>query len=260
LAAIAAGQVDKLVLARSLALQAAAPPAVAPILRALIKTQGNALIYAHGQDERVFLGATPERLLRKRGAHIDADALAGTAWPGSPQLAASKNQREQFFVAHAVDRALRPFCPAPPTLSPVDVRQAGHLQHLHSRIEAQTRPDVSPWSLLAALHPTPAVNGFPGEAARRWLSEHGEDRPAWYSGGIGHIDSTGDCDLHVALRCATLDGRHIALHAGAGLVAGADPAQELAETQAKMTIMLNALGSHSPVTIAQQNEGLEAYT
>ncbi len=260
LTAIATGQVDKLVLARTAFFHAAQPPAQATVLRQLNAAQGSALIYAHGQGERVFLGATPERLCRKRGKQIEADALAGTAWPGSPQLAASKNQREQSFVAHAVDHALRPFCQMPPERAPVLVRQAGPLQHLNSRITAQARPGTSPWSLLAALHPTPAVNGFPGEAARRWLSEHGEHRPAWYSGGIGHIDSQGDCDLHVALRCATIDGCDIAVHAGAGLVAGADPMQEFAETQAKMAIMRNALNSHSAETIAQQNEGLEAYT
>jgi len=260
LQAIERGHVDKLVLAHCRALCAEQPVPVASLLHRLMIQQPAALIYAHGQAQQVFLGATPERLCRRRGDEVDADALAGTAWPGSPELASTKNQQEQFFVAHAVDRALAPWCLEPPHISPPVVHRAGHLQHLHGRIDARLRPGVSTWALIAALHPTPAVGGFPVDAARHWLANQREHRPAWFSGGLGYLTSDGDCDIHVALRGASLNGPHITLPAGAGIVAGAEATLELAETHAKMAIMLNALNGHLPATLAQQNEGLEAYT
>ena len=56
------------------------------LLGALIEQQPEAMIYACGNGQSSFLGATPERLVRLAGRQLEADALAGTAWPGSLAL------------------------------------------------------------------------------------------------------------------------------------------------------------------------------
>ncbi|HBS63433.1 MAG TPA: isochorismate synthase, partial [Stenotrophomonas sp.] len=71
----------------------------------------------------------------------------------------------------------------------------------------------------------------------------------FYAGAVGWTDAQGDGDWYVAIRCARVQGRQVRLYAGAGVVAGSDPADELAETAAKFTALLTALGvSDAPTT------------
>ena len=237
------GQVDKVVLARSRILAADAPISAGRLLDALIEQQPDSMIYAFGEGPQTFLGATPERLVGLAGRHLCADALAGTAWPGSLDLDAPKNRREQELVTKAVVASLAEHCELPPQPGPVHIHAAGHISHLRSRITAITPPGISIFDLVRALHPTPAVGGFPRPAAMNWLARHGEARSGWYSGGFGALTATGDGEFWVALRSALIAGSRAELHAGAGIVAGSDPELELAETDAKIGTLLSALGN-----------------
>ena len=251
---IAGGRVDKLVLARSRHLAAAAPVAPGSLLAALLGQQPEAMIYACSNGHDTFLGATPERLVRLAGRQLTADALAGTAWPGSPELAAPKNRHEQALVARAIVAALTRHCVDVPQAGPLEVHAAGHLSHLRTQISGTTAPGVTIFDLLGALHPTPAVGGFPVAAATSWLAAHGETRHGWYSGGFGTLGADGTGEFHVALRSALISGRHIELQAGAGIVAGSDPDLELAETEAKLATLQAAL-SHCGNTGGSKSYG-----
>lgn len=242
---IAAGRLDKVVLARSVKQGAALPIAAAPVLAALISKQPTATIYAHARRQRVFLGASPERLASLSGRRAEADALAGTAWPGacppSGALEGDKNMREQQLVVDAVRAALAPLCTDLEAAAPPGILHLPRLSHLHSRLAGEAKPGITLFDLVRSLHPTPAVGGSPTAVALDWLRAHGETRGAWYSGGIGHIDADGDGEIAVALRCALISGREAELYAGAGIVSGSQAAQELAETEAKLATMRDAL-------------------
>lgn len=243
LRAIAEQRLDKIVLTRKLALQAAGAIPAAPLLGNLLRQQPGSLIYAHGNGHSVFLGATPERLVRLHAGQIEADALAGTAWAGSPALDAPKNRREQSLVVAAIVDSLANCCDAPLQIGPATVCEAGEVRHLRTRVGGRAAAGITLFDLVRALHPTPAVGGFPAAAALDWLAAHGERRSGWYSGGFGSIAPDGDGEFAVALRSALIDGNHIELQAGAGIVAGSDPAQELAETDAKFGTLLAALAA-----------------
>ncbi|PKO89370.1 MAG: hypothetical protein CVU16_12235 [Betaproteobacteria bacterium HGW-Betaproteobacteria-10] len=247
---IQAGRVDKIVLSRRRKIIARQAFSAAPILARLLDQQGASLVYAHGNGEQVFLGATPERLVRLQGKQLSADALAGTAWPDSMALASEKNRHEQSLVVRAVYEALSPLCAHLPQISPVQAHSAGHLMHLRSKITATVQTGTSLFDLVRALHPTPAVGGFPAAAALAWLTAHGEQRPAWYSGGFGLLSPDGDGEFSVALRSALLQRNTAELHAGAGIVAGSEPQQELAETEAKFGTLLAAL---RPTIVSSKN-------
>lgn len=240
------GLVDKIVLARSRNLEAETPVTPGPLLAALIEQQPEAMIYACRSGGEIFLGATPERLVRVTGRCLEADALAGTAWPGSLALDAPKNRHEQALVTRAIVSALKECCTAPPQAGPVEIHDAGRISHLRSRISGVALPGTSLFDLVRALHPTPAVSGFPRAAAANWLAGHGETRSGWYSGGFGTLAADGDGEFHVALRSALISGKHIELQAGAGIVAGSDPELELAETDAKIGTLLAALCATPP--------------
>ncbi|PKO33745.1 MAG: hypothetical protein CVU34_12425 [Betaproteobacteria bacterium HGW-Betaproteobacteria-7] len=240
---IASGRLDKLVLARSRQLETRHEIAAAALLEALLAQQPDSLIYAFGNGRQVFLGATPERLIRLQRGRLDADALAGTAWAAEPELAGAKNRHEQSLVVRAVGAALAPLAGSPLVIGGAHEQSAGHLRHLRSRIRAQALAGTTLFDLLAALHPTPAVGGYPTAAALAWLAEHGEQRHGWYSGGIGYLDQDGDGEFSVALRSALLSGRTALLQAGAGIVTGSDPGSELAETEAKFDTIMGAFAT-----------------
>lgn len=240
---IATGSVDKVVLSRSQKFEASGPFSPADILTRLIEQQPAGLIYAYGNGQQTFLGATPERLVRLHGRQVDVDALAGTAWPGSLALSESKNRHEQSLVVRAICDALSPLCEAAPSVGPIEEHLAGRLAHWRNRITADVQAGTSLFDLVRTLHPTPAVGGFPSAAAQSWLATHGEIRSGWYSGGFGILTPEGDGEFSVALRSALIDGKLAELQAGAGIVAGSDPQHELAETEAKLGTLLAAISS-----------------
>jgi salicylate biosynthesis isochorismate synthase len=254
LRAIESGQVAKLVLSRNRTVDADGTFDPGNILSRLLDQQSSGLIYAYGNGQQTFLGATPERLVGLSGQSIAVDALAGTAWPGSLALAENKNRHEQSLVAQAICAALNPLCQTPPEVGAIEQHAAGQLTHWRSRIAGRILPGISLFDLVHCLHPTPAVGGYPAAAAENWLSAHGERRTAWYSGGIGVLDADGNGEFSVALRSALIAGHTAELQAGAGIVAGSDPAHELAETEAKLGTLLNALStprdavSHGPLS------------
>jgi menaquinone-specific isochorismate synthase len=88
------------------------------------------------------------------------------------------------------------------------------------------------------------VCGTPTERARALIRElEGMDRGR-YAGPVGWIDSYGDGEWGIALRCAQIDAERLErlrLFAGCGVVAGSDPEAELAESAAKLVPMRDAL-------------------
>jgi isochorismate synthase EntC len=85
------------------------------------------------------------------------------------------------------------------------------------------------------------VGGEPREEAAAAIAElEGMDR-GWYAGPVGWMDATEDGEFCVALRSALLRDREARLYAGGGIVAGSDPAAELAETEVKLQALLPLL-------------------
>ena len=95
--------------------------------------------------------------------------------------------------------------------------------------------------MVAALHPTPAVGGWPVAPAlelQRRLEDVDRGR---YAGPVGWTDAAGNGLFAVGIRGAQVDGRTARVFAGVGVVADSDPATELAETEAKAAAALGAL-------------------
>ncbi|MEV1002663.1 isochorismate synthase [Nonomuraea sp. NPDC050202] len=255
---IAAGELDKAVLSRALAVTSARRLSVPGLLRHL---GGHGYTFAVPiGTRRTLIGASPELLISRRTrdgiSMIVANPLAGStprgAGPAADRqaaqelLASAKDRHEHRLVVEEVARALDPFCrdlhvPAEPT--PLATPTLWHLSTLITGTLADPAP--SSLALAAALHPTPAIAGTPTKPALALISElegGGGVERGYYCGLVGWTDATGDGEWALALRCAVLDGdRRLRLYAGAGIVADSDPAAELAETNAKFGIMLDAL-------------------
>ena len=99
---------------------------------------------------------------------------------------------------------------------------------------------MSDAQLLTALHPTPAVGGTPRRKALAYLREHEPFSRGWYAGACGLI-SDDVAEFAVAIRCMLLTGDTLRLYAGAGIVAGSEPAAEWQELDDKLANLLGLL-------------------
>ncbi|WP_374351950.1 isochorismate synthase MenF [Chitinimonas sp.] len=252
LAAIAKGRFDKVVLSRSLTLQARID--VQALLRQLYQANTQAYRFAVALDDgRSLLGASPELLLARRGRMVSSRPLAGSiARSSDPQedqrraaalLRSAKDRREHALVVDAVAEALRPFCRSLQVPAEPELHATPTMWHLASAVHGELAdPAHSSLALALALHPTPAVCGHPTEAAQDFIAEvEGFDR-GYFTGLVGWCDAEGDGEWAVTIRCAELGLDSATLYAGAGIVAGSEPALELAETSAKLRTMLLAMG------------------
>lgn len=250
------GYVEKVVLARALEVSARWPfdPAVA--LERLRRAYPSAYIFATDIGGRCFLGATPERLVRLRGGVVDVACLAGSAprgatseedsYLGGALLSSAKDHAEHAIVVREVRSRLAGLTsglrvPVAPRLLRLQ-----NVQHLYTPVEAQVLPGTCVIDLVQGLHPTPAVGGYPRDAALGYIRAHeGLDR-GWYAGPIGVVDRHGEGEFAVALRSALLDSAKATLFAGCGIVAASRPADEFAETCLKLRPMLTALSGVEP--------------
>ena len=251
---IAAGELAKVVLARDLLVSADVPLDPRRLLRRLAARFPDCWTFAVDG----LLGATPELLLRRRpGGELSARVLAGTAPRGAgaedERLAAAligsaKDRAEHALAVDSLVRALEPYC--------TRADRPGRARRCSRWPTCGTWPATSPapsgsrgargraglLELVGAVHPTAAVCGTPTADAAAVIAElEGMDRGR-YAGPVGWLDARGDGEFGLALRCAELTGDDGArLFAGCGIVAGSDPAAELAETQSKFAAFQAAL-------------------
>jgi isochorismate synthase len=203
------------------------------------------------RDERAFVGASPERLVRVMGRRIETDALAGSL-PRGPDadpealgrelLSSEKNLREHRAVVEAIRAMLAPLCDALEIPAEPSVRTLPNLVHLWTPIKGTLRARRHPLELVGVLHPTPAVAGTPRELAVDWLTRNEAHPRGWFTGPVGWFDARGDGAFVVGLRSMLLYRSQAWLYAGAGVVEGSEPDAEYDETDAKLGAMLYALG------------------
>lgn len=264
--AMARGALRKVVLTRRLSVAAHRPLDPSRILALLAERYPDCMLFAHGASESgLWLGATPETLVRLHGGAVISDALAGTAERGGDPaadrriaeglLASPKLTLEHRLVVEAIVEALRGLCLSVDVPPRPRVMRLRDIQHLWTPVRGRVKPGVSLFGLLARLHPTPAVGGTPLAAALDWLAAAGEARSGWYTGGIGWVDREGDGEFAVVLRCALLRATHAELFAGAGIVADSDPVRELEETEMKFGAMLEALGGACTLRSLLEHQG-----
>ncbi|MFF8833454.1 isochorismate synthase [Streptomyces sp. NPDC015131] len=249
------GEFSKVVLARTLRVEAARPFDLPAMLQRLARRDPSGYTFALPTGPgRTLLGASPELLVSRHGNRVVANPLAGSV-PRHPDLAedvrraaalldSAKDLYEHAVVVNAVEEGLARHCadlivPARPTL----VRTAT-MWHLSTTVTGTLRsPDTTALDLASALQPTPAVCGTPTETARRVIRESEPVDRGFYTGMVGWGDADGDGEWVVTIRCAEATGDSLRLYAGAGVVAASDPEAETAETAAKFRTFLSAVGA-----------------
>jgi isochorismate synthase len=248
---IGAGEMSKIVLAREVLVSAGAAHDPAAVFGAMREQFPSCFCFCCGTPEAAFIGASPELLLRRSGASVSTVALAGSTRRssdpavddhlGEQLLRSDKDRREHAIVAERIARSLRQHAVWVETEPEPGLVKVANIQHLATAIVAQLAEPRSAVELAGMLHPTPAVGGEPWPATGAAITELEQMDRGWYAGPVGWMDATEDGEFCVALRSALLRDREARLYAGVGVVAGSDPAAELAETEVKLGALLPLL-------------------
>jgi menaquinone-specific isochorismate synthase len=203
-----------------------------------------------------LVGATPELLVRLSKSLVTSRVLAGTIRKTGNEdrdlaLAASlakssKDLEEHEYAVRSVADALAPFCSSTNVPESPFVLHLSNVMHLATDVtgvlnDSAKQADI--FTLIQQLHPSAAVCGTPTNAAKKFIIDFEKMNRERYAGPVGWIDANGDGEIAIALRCGQLsqDNKSIRIFAGCGVVAGSDPANELAESQAKLMPMRTAL-------------------
>ena len=240
-------ELGKVVLARDLHASADIPIDPRVLLRWLAARYPGCFTFACDG----LVGATPELLIRKDGWEVSSLVLAGTTPRGATQaedselartlLGSAKENEEHEYAAASLRDTLSPLCAAMYVTPRPELIRLPNVQHLGTRVRGTLAAARSALALVATVHPTAAVGGTPTDAAVEVIRELESMDRERYAGPVGWVDADGNGEWGIALRCAQLDGNRARLFAGCGIVAGSDPAAELAETESKFRPMRNAL-------------------
>lgn len=249
-ARIEAGEVHKVVLARDVVALSSDPVDLRwPLHRLAAQYPGCWTFAVDG-----LLGATPEMLVRLRDGVATSRVLAGTLRRSgdanqdlrqSESLARSiKDIEEHGYGVRSVADALALHCTTVDVPTAPFVLELPNVMHLASDVTGTVADGATSLQLVASLHPSAAVCGTPTPVALGLIRQLEGLARGRYAGPVGWMDAGGDGEWGIALRCGEVDPddpRKVRLFAGCGIVEGSEPVRELAESNAKLVPMRDAL-------------------
>ncbi|MBK8499099.1 MAG: chorismate-binding protein [Flavobacteriales bacterium] len=238
---VRAGKLQKVVLSRTIVSDLAGT-SIGALFMAAARSLPHAFVAITRTDRfGLWMGASPERLLALRDGRLEVDAIAATLpIQNAPESAAhwgAKEREEQAIVTRAVMDLLAAAGVRDAQAHGPQVKLAGNVAHLHTRIFAH---GVGPEALdlAKALHPTPAVGGHPRDIAIDLIGQL-EPRPrSLYAGYWGPMNAH-SAELFVNIRCMHVQGTKAYLHVGAGITADSDPQREGDEVEQKARLWLD---------------------
>lgn len=254
-AEIRAGHYEKAVLAATREIEAETPMSIGGALARLREHYAHCHLFTVTSGGATFVGASPELLVGLHSGVVTALGLAGSA-PRSADpaederlgrglLSSTKNRVEHEIVVRALREGLAPLTSDLQADEEPALLKLRNIQHLATDVSARALGGVDILELVSALHPRPAVCGWPTDTALDVIRAHETFDRGWYAGPVGWLDGAGEGEFVVALRSALVRGSRAWLFAGAGIMGDSEPAQELAEIEWKFTPLSAALADGS---------------
>ncbi len=254
---IKAGTFTKVVLSRKIEVECSKSPT--KLFERILSLYPKAFSYLWYHPKiGMWLGATPEILLRTENNSLTTMSLAGTqAFDGSENpVWGRKELSEQQLVTDYISSALSGEV-SQLEVSKVQSVRAGNLWHLRTKLTGKFKDNLS--KIIKALHPTPAVCGMPLEASKKFVLKQEDYDREYYTGFLGELNlkqetdrtkNNGDqkdksyrtiqstTELFVNLRCAQLRKKIALIYVGGGITKASNPDKEWQETVAKSKTML----------------------
>lgn len=201
---------------------------------------------------------SPERLVTVRGDHVETRPIAGTRPRGRTVEEDAAFQRElrvdpkecaeHVMIADMARNDIGRVCEygtvRPASLAHLEAYS--HVWHITSSIVGRRRSGVDPWHVLGATFPGASITGVPKVRCMEIIDELERTARGPYTGSLGWVAPTGDCDWNILIRTIALRAGRAYAHVGGGIVADSDARREYAETWAKAAALLAALGAEPP--------------
>jgi isochorismate synthase len=218
----------------------------------LFQQTPNAFVYlvnlpANGNElakAGLWMGATPEVLLRSEGKTLETVSLAGTQSRSNDNDYSwhTKEIEEQAFVSRYLLDVFYKFNIHPYTTQGPETLESGKVAHLATSFRFSAKKlEANFGDFLAELHPTPAVCGYPKPKAAKFIPKIEKHDRRYYSGYLGPWRLNGDVGLFVNLRCMEILPKQYILYSGGGITARSVPEDEWEETNKKATTLLSAI-------------------
>lgn len=257
------GKFDKVVLSRKFEVDCLESPL--KIFQDLISTYNSAFCYLwYHPKVGMWLGATPEILLRTENNRLTTMSLAGTKpfiFKESPSWG-QKELDEQLIVTNYIVNALKGRV-TKIEVSEVESVRAGNLWHLRTKLTGVFQNNLN--GVINALHPTPAICGMPLPSARKFIQEHENYNREYYTGFLGELNFKEEIDrssnsrnqenksyraiktkteLFVNLRCMQMVSGKAIIYVGGGITKDSIPENEWLETIVKSKTILSILAKN----------------
>jgi anthranilate synthase component 1 len=248
---IAAGDCYQAVLSQRFSTEVTASPL--EIYRALRATNPSPYMYFLRLGEEAIVGASPEMLVRCRGAELEYRPIAGTRPRGANEAEDAQFGAELRADAKEVAEHLmlvdlgRNDLGRVAAFGSVEVKELmsverySHVQHLVTSLTARLNDSSDCFDALAACFPAGTVTGAPKVRAMQIIGALEPDRRGLYAGAVLYLDYAGNLDSCIAIRTVRIRGGRAEVQVGAGVVADSVAAREYEETVNKARAMLRAI-------------------
>lgn len=251
---LTSGPLKKVVLARELRLGFNSQVEPEEVLENLYEQQQASYIFAFESHGDCFIGASPERLIKKQGSEVYSTCLAGSISRGSTEeedqilgqtlLSDQKNLIEHGYVVEMIKEALEQSCLEVILPEKPQLMRMRDIQHLYTPVIGKCGPNTSLLLLVEKLHPTPALGGLPKTLAVEKIREVEQLDRGLFGGPLGWVDYQQNGEFAVAIRSGLIQTDEVSLFAGCGVVSDSKSEEEYNETALKFKPMLRALGGN----------------
>ena len=233
----------------------AEPIDVYRILRSLNPSPYMYLLTLHTVEGTPYtiVGSSPEALVKVQNKRVFTHPIAGSKPRGDTpehdvELAAelsadAKERAEHLMLVDLARNDLLKVC-TPGSVEVTEVMRVdrfSHIMHLVSSVEGELSDAVSPIDVFTATFPAGTLSGAPKPRALEIIDELEPAQRGVYGGVVGYFAFSGDTDLAIAIRTATIVNGVAHVQAGGGLVADSDPESEYLESQNKAAAPLRAV-------------------
>ncbi|MFL1012686.1 chorismate-binding protein [Flavisericum labens] len=234
------------------------------IFKRLLSTYPSAFVYCwYHPKVGLWLGATPETLIKIEDSQFSIMALAGTQdYNGTLNVNwQEKEKQEQQYVTDFIVKNLQPSVERL-QVSDVETVKAGNLLHLKTMVSARLKSNTSLKNIIESLHPTPAVCGLPKTVAKQFILKNENYNREFYTGFLGELNMDKKVEprsgkrnienrayamkkkstqLYVNLRCMQIKDEKAIIYVGGGITENSNPDSEWRETQLKSLVIKNIL-------------------
>lgn len=203
--------------------------------------------------ELTLVGASPERLIKRWGNHVETRPIAGTRprgrdpeedrLHGEELLSNEKERAEHIMLVDLERNDLGKVCRYGSVKVDewMGIERYSHVLHIVSNITGELLPERDPMDLLKAVFPGGTVTGVPKVRCMEIIDELEPVARGPYTGAIGYISSGGDMDLSISIRTLVVQKGMLYLQVGAGIVADSHPEREYKETLLKAAAAMQAM-------------------